>query len=256
MSNTPRRLHSVANALRLMEELADLPEGVGVSELSRRMGLGKSTVHLLLSTLVERGFAEKASEGVYRLGISAFEVGSAVPDSARFGGALAKPMRRLADASGEAVSLAVRRGSDAIFVQRFESASILRAEIRIGTRMPVHSCASGKILMSEMDRAEIDALFPSASLPFVTIHTLRKKSLLLRELEVVRREGYALNNEEYTEQVRGAAAGIRDGSGLLVAALSIAGPMGRFQPNQWVEALMDTADEMQQIMSSRSAGLT
>ncbi|MQA08651.1 MAG: helix-turn-helix domain-containing protein [Pseudonocardiaceae bacterium] len=248
MSNNPRRINSVSNALRLLTELADVPEGAGISELAARLELGKSTVHLLLATLADHGFVERLDGGNYRLGIAVFEVGSAVPESSRFGGALAPPMRRLADLSGEAVSLAIRRGRDAIIVQRFESASILRAEIKIGTRMPVHSCGSGKVFLADLDRAEIDALFPRETLPPVTKYTLRKKSTLLRQIADIRRQGYATNDEEFHDEVRGIATGVTDKHGATVAALSIAGPIPRFRPDDWLAELLETANRMSEIL--------
>ncbi|WP_199433791.1 IclR family transcriptional regulator [Qaidamihabitans albus] len=253
MSNAPRRVNSVSNALRLLAQLADSPDGLGVSALATRLELGKSTVHLLLATLADHGFVERLDTGSYRLGIAAFEIGSAVPESTRFGGALAPPMRRLADLSGEAVSLAIHRGRDAIIVQRFESASILRAEIRIGTRMPVHSCGSGKVFLAELDRDELDALFPTETLPAVTRYTTRRKPVLLRQLAEVRRQGYATNDEEYTDEVRGIATGVRDRHGRVAAALSIAGPNPRFRPSQWLGELTETADRMSKILATSVA---
>lgn len=246
MSN-PRRVKSVSNALRLLAQLAGSPEGLGVSDLAARLDLGKSTVHLLLATLSDHGFVERQEAGNYRLGIAAFEIGTAVPESSRFGGALAAPMRRLADLSGESVSLAIHRGRDAIIVQRFESAAILRAEIRIGTRMPVHSCGSGKIFLAELTRDELDALFPTDTLPRVTRYTIRRKSALLRQLAEVKQHGYATNDEEYTDEVRGIATGVRDRQGRIVAALSIAGPIPRFRPSEWLDELTKAADRMSPI---------
>lgn len=253
MSNLPRRVNSVSNALRLLVQLADRPDGLGVSELAARLHLGKSTVHLLLATMADHGFVERLESGSYRLGIAAFEIGSAVPESSRFGGALAAPMRRLADLSGEAVSFAIHRGRDAIIVQRFESASILRAEIRIGTRMPVHSCGSGKIFLSEMNREELDALFPTDTLPAVARYTMRKKSALLRQLNDVRRQGYATNDEEYTDEVRGIATAVRDRDDRAIAALSIAGPVSRFRPSEWLAELIETTERMSTTLTTRVA---
>lgn len=254
-SPAPRRVNSVSNALTVLARLADRPDGLGVSDLAGRLGLGKSTVHLLLTTMADHGFVERRDNGTYRLGIAAFEIGSAVPESSRFGGILAVPMRRIADLSGEAVSLAIHRGRDAIIVQRFESASVLRAEIRIGTRMPLHSCGSGKLFLSEMDTEALDALFPSDTLPAVTRYTLRSKAALQRQLADVRKQGYATTDEEYHDEVRGIAVPIRDCEGRIAAALSIAGPNSRFRPSEWIDELNNGAARMAEILASRSLGL-
>lgn len=252
MSNGPRTSSTVATALRLLKLLAEHPEGIGISEIARRMEIGKSSAHLLASTLVQQEFALRNDEGLYGLGIAAFEVGSAVPDAARFGGELLAPMRELADISGEAVSLAIPRNRDAVIVQRFETKHVLRAEIGVGTRMPLISCASGKVLLAAMPEAEIDNLYPGEELPRVTRHTLRSKaSLKATVLPVVREQRYALTEGEYAEGITGIAAGIADASGSLVAALSVAGPSSRFDPEEWVAPLLTAADAMTSLLASR-----
>ncbi|WP_394378677.1 IclR family transcriptional regulator [Saccharopolyspora spinosa] len=252
MSNGSRTSSTVATALRLLKLLAENPEGIGISDIARRLGIGKSSAHLLVSTLVQQDFALRNDESLYVLGITAFEVGSAVPDAARFGGELLAPMRELADISGEAVSLAIPRNRDAVIVQRFETKHVLRAEIGIGTRMPLVSCASGKVLLAAMSEAEIDNLYPDEELPRVTRHTLRSKaSLKATVLPVVREHRYALTEGEYAEGITGVAAGIADASGALVAALSVVSPSSRFHPAEWVDPLLTAADAMTALLASR-----
>lgn len=224
--------------------LAEHPDGMGLSDIASSSGLGKSTAHMLISTLVEHGFADRLGGGTYRLGFGAFEVGLAVPDNARFG-TLTEPMRELADQSGESVSLAVLRGLDAVIVQRFESKQILRAEIRVGTRMPLHSCASGKYLLAHMTDEEVDHLFPDKDLPAMTPASILSKRKLQSEFPQILATGFAINDEEYTEGVSGIATGVHDISRKnLVASVSIAGPISRFSPMDWKDELMRTAAAM------------
>lgn len=241
--NTSRTSSTVSNALLLLRLMAESPEGLRLSDIASSLGLGKSTSHMLVSTLVEHGFADRLPSGTYRLGLGAFEVGSAVSDSARFG-VLAEPMRELADLSGEAVSLAVQRGRDAVIVQRFESNQILRAEIRVGTRMPLHSCASGKYLLANMTDAELDALYPEEKLPTVTASSIRTKTALRQQFSGIIEAGCAANNGEYTDGVGGIATGVRDSSDRLMGALSIAGPTSRFDFRKWEDALFHTTATM------------
>jgi len=156
----------VANALQLLEALKEAGEPVPLGRLSQQLGLSKGTVHLLLSTLSEYNFVEPALvHGQYRLGLGAFEVGIAAVDHRGMPPEIAWPMERLASESLEAVSLAVQSGHDALIVRRFESAHILRAEIGVGTRMPLYASASGKSLLAEMPQARLDALYPAEDLP-------------------------------------------------------------------------------------------
>ena len=240
-----RRLRTVNNALRLLQTLSENGTSMGVSELARRLSLGKSTVHLLLQTLRAEGFVETEDDGArYRLGLGAFEVGAAALEHLKLGAHLDPPMERLAGLSKEAVSLAVRSDRHAVLVKRFESTQILRAEIRPGTRMPLHGSASGKVLLADLPREEIDELFPDERLPQVTPRTIKSKRPLLRELEETRKRGYAMNFDEFTVGVAAVAVPVRDKRGRVRGALSIAGPTARFEARQWLNELRHTAEEM------------
>lgn len=243
-----RRIGSVSNALRVLRLLAASPEGIGVTELALRMGIGKSTAHLLLQTLAADDFVVQRPDARYQLGMGALEVGAAAGGVAATGGPLTEELHALADASSEAVSLAAASGQDAIIIQRVESASVLRAEIQVGTRMPLHASASGKLLLAQMPLERVLRLFPDEHLPGVTDHTLENRAELLDQLEEVRRRGYAWNDDEYTEGVSGVAAGVRDATGSTVFALSIAGPTHRFVPQQWIDELRASADRMTAVL--------
>lgn len=251
MSNTSRTSSTVATALRVLRLLADNPGGLGITEVARALDIAKSKAHLLLATLLEQDFVERTADSRYRLGLTAFEVGSAVPDAARFGGEALAPMRALADLCGEAVSLAVPRNRDAIMIQRFETQHVLRAEIGIGTRMPLISCASGKFLLAHLPEDQVDSLYPSEALPPVTAHSIRTKSQLKATFPEIRRQGYALNDEEYADGISGIATGVADSGGHYVAALSVAGPSSRFRADQWVGPLAEAARQMTDLLSSR-----
>ncbi|MFE3280274.1 IclR family transcriptional regulator [Nocardia sp. NPDC059239] len=251
MSNPSRTSSTVATALKVLRLLADNAGSMGITEVARSLDISKSKAHLMLATLLEQGFVERGSGSSYQLGLTAFEVGSAVPDAARFGGNLIAPMRTLADLSGEAVSLAVLRNRDAIIIQRFETKHVLRAEIGVGTRMPLISCASGKFLLAHMGEEQLDSLYPDEALPPVSRNSIRTKSELKLLLPDIRRNRYALNDEEYAEGIAGIATGIADGSGRYIAALSIAGPSSRFHSELWIDPLIEAAQKMTELSASR-----
>ncbi|MFI7066774.1 IclR family transcriptional regulator [Kribbella sp. NPDC050124] len=251
MSNTSRTSSTAAAALRVLRLLADNQGGMGITDVARSLDIGKSKAHLLLATLLEQGFVERSADSRYQLGLTAFEVGSAVPDAARFGGDLITPMRALADLSGESVSLAVPRNRDAIIIQRFETKHVLRADIGVGTRMPLFSCASGKFLLAHMPEQQVDSLYADEVLPRRSENSTRTKSELKAAFPEIRRQGYAVNNEEYAEGISGTATGVADRHGQYIAALSVAGPTSRFRAEQWIEPLMEAAQKMTELLSSR-----
>lgn len=239
-------------ALRVLRLLAEHPDGLGVSDISRRLEIGRSTAHLLLSTLAEQEFATQTGERRYVLGFTAFEIGAAVPDTTRFGGKVLGPMRELADLSGEAVSLAVPRNRDAVIVQRFESQQVLRVDIGIGTRMPMVTCASGKVMLAAMPEEEVDRLYPNEELPSTTRHSVRTKAELKASvLPEVRIRRYATTLGEFAEGIDGVGAGITDRRGAIIACLSVAGPSSRFDCDKWAETTVATADAMTEILARR-----
>lgn len=233
----------------MMRVLSNSQRPMGVSELSQVLGVGKSTVHLLLKTLAGEDFVERApGSSKYRLGLGLFEMGAAAVEQVGYGLRLSPAMERLANESGEAVSLAVQSGESVIVLQRFESVHVLRTDIHPGTRMPLYASASGKVLLADMPEEAIDALYPSEELPPVANGTVRAKSDLKNQLDRVRKCGWATSTDEYVDGVAATAAAVRDHTGRVVAALSIAGPTTRFDVEHWSDRLLEVALEISKIL--------
>lgn len=217
--------------------IAAADEPVGVSEIARRTGVSKSTVHLSIQTMRVAGFVEQDEpSGRYVLGLAAAQLGAAALGQSRLIAAVAGPMRELAERSSEAVSLGVRSGDEVVFIKRYETSHVLRTSIREGTRMPLHASASGKCILVGLSDEEILRLYPDEALPAQASNTLTGRSDLIEELARVRAQGYATSNDEYLDGVSGAAVPVRIGSEV-VASLSIAGPTARFRADEWIEDL-------------------
>jgi DNA-binding IclR family transcriptional regulator len=237
-----------------MRVLSYSQQPMGVTELSQVLGCGKSTVHLLLKTLAGEDFVERASNSSkYRLGLGLFEMGAAAVEQVGYGLRLSPPMERLATETGEAVSFAVRSGDSAIVLQRFESVHVLRTDIRPGTRMPLHGSASGKVLLADMSDEVIDSLYPAGELPPLASRTIRTKSALKTELNRVRECGWATSTNEYVDGVAATAAGVRDQTGRVVGALSVAGPTTRFDVQRWADRLLQVAAEVSKLLGHIAA---
>ncbi len=257
LSKERRQLKTVVNAIRVLEALRSSPEPLRLSEISTRTRLRKSTVHLLLSTLADFNFVQALDQsGYYRLGLGIFEAGMAAVDALSLPPELWPPMQELADRSLEAVSLAVRSGPSALIVKRYESAHVLRAEIGVGTRMPLHGSASGKCLLAAITPEQLAQLYPGEELPEATPPRIETKTELLQALEGVRRSGYATNKDEFVVGVSAIAAPVLDRDGSTVAALSIAGPSTRFQHRKWVQDLVATTERMSVILGYRKRSVS
>jgi IclR family transcriptional regulator, KDG regulon repressor len=221
------RLSSLANAARLMKAFSDSEYEIGISNLARRLALGKSTVHRLASTLVEAEFLEKNPEtGAYRLGLALFELGMLVRRKMSIVNEARPYLRALMEATGESVHLTVLDHASVLYVNNIASPQAIRMQSNLGARVPAHCCSEGKALLAYAPAETVDDVI-AAGLGARTPKTIVKPQRLRDELAVVRGRGYALDDEELEIGLRAAAAPIRDHRGQVVAAVSIAGPVQR-----------------------------
>ncbi|WJJ14589.1 IclR family transcriptional regulator (plasmid) [Prescottella equi] len=228
-------------ALNILCELAKADIPVGISEISRRTGYSKSTVHLSLRTMHEMNFVVQDPEsGRYGLGLAAAQLGVAAQENSQLVAMLSAPMSDLAVRSNEAVSLGVRVDSEVLFIKRFETSYALGTNIREGTRMPLHTSASGKALLMGMSNEEIRALFPDEHLPHEGSHADMHRAQLLEEIEKARQIGYVTSSDEWRLGISAAAVPVQIGNDV-VASVSIAGPTSRFRADLWVTDLLALA---------------
>jgi DNA-binding IclR family transcriptional regulator len=233
-----RLLTSTLKCLALLDTLADYPDAVGVSELGRARGLGRGTVYQQLSTLVGAGWVEQVEDGRYRLTLRATRLGHQALEMADMGLRIRPHLETLARSTGEAVSVAVFDIDAALIVQRIEPAQVLRVEIGVGTRMPLATSASGRILV--------------AFGPDYRAQRLRERGIPLPAEDVIasaRALGFAIQVDEYMEDVFGVAVPLFDLDGDLLAALSCAGPSSRFNPELAIEPLKECAEGISTLPS-------
>ena len=163
---------------------------IGVSELARRLGLGKSGVHRLLTTLVAEGLVERDPHtGGYRLGIVMFELGEAVKVHLDLHAAAGPVLAHLREQIGESSQVGVLDGVEVVYVDRLESAHSLRLFTETGRRVPAHCTSSGKVLLAHRPEQEREAFLARGPLPRLTPHTIVEPSALRDELPTVRAQG-------------------------------------------------------------------
>lgn len=228
-----RTLSSVRNAAKLLKAFSSREPELGVTELADRLGLGKSTVHRLLATLLAEDLVEQDGEtGRYRLGLAVHDLGAAVSASTDLHAAVLMPMSSLRNRTGETVHIGVLDGRQVVYVERLDSPNTLRLFVEVGRRNDAHATGTGKCLLAHISGDSLDALLAGWQLPARTPYTITDHRQLRRELLEVRRRGYAINRHESEVGVLSVAAPIRDAGGQVVAAMSVAGPLQRMEPAQ------------------------
>ena len=249
-------LSSVANSLRLIRAFSEDHYEIGISDLAKRLGLAKSTVHRLASTLLDQGMLEQnAGDGKYRLGLALFELGTLVRRKMDFTVEARPFLRTLMEKTGETVHLAILDHDSVLYIITHESKQALRMGSKVGTRVPVHSTAVGKTLLAFQPEAEV-ARIVALGLPASAPNTIVDARALQRDLALVRARHYAVDDEESEVGLRSIAAPVFSHSGNVVAAISIAGPVHRMTKKMllgWVRELVEAADAVSQRLGwSRS----
>ncbi len=221
-------LSSVTNAARVLKEFRKGNREIGVTELSRRLGIGKSTAHRLANTLAEERLLEQDPEtGAYRLGLAMYELGLLVHWYADLHEACAPVLDQLRIATSETVQVAVLDGREVVYIERRESPRTLRLFRQVGHRNDAHCTSTGKLLLACLPPEKLAATVRGWKLRAHTPHTITRTDVLLTQLEVVRKRGWAENINEAEVGVASVAAPIRNGLGEVIAAVSIAGPVQR-----------------------------
>jgi IclR family transcriptional regulator, KDG regulon repressor len=202
---------------------------LGVSELARRLGLGKSTVHRILATLLVDGFVERTPDDRYRLSLRFYEIGQQVAASSELR-ELAHPiLERLRNDSGETAHLAVLAGADVVYLDRLESPHMIRVMTRAGRRRAAHATSSGKCLLA-FGSASAVAEVVDGGLPRLGPRSVTTAQQLARALTDVRAKGYSVSVDESAANIVSVGAPVFDGAGGCVAAVSVAGTISRMPP--------------------------
>lgn len=218
-------VQSVDRALDVLEALVVAGGAVGVTDVARRVGLPQGTTHRLLLALADRGYVRREADRKYAVGLAAMRLGDA---AYRGLGVLARDhLRSLVELTGETANLAVLEGSAMMYAAQSPSPHTLRIFAEVGRRVPVHSTAVGKATLAAMPEPEAQALIAALDLVASTPHTRADRTSLLTELERVRADGFAIDEEEQELGVRCVAVALPTVAGLR-AAVSVSGPAERF----------------------------
>jgi IclR family acetate operon transcriptional repressor len=217
---------AVENALRLLQLYRER-EVLGVSETARLLGVGRSTAHRLLTTLRAHGFVVQDSARAYRVGPALRELGAAIAESGAVRARCRVYMQALCDELGETVNLVSLRGSDAVFLDSVESRRPLRVAGREGVVLPAHAVSAGKALLAALPVDVVRELYADEALAALTERTLRTRTALEAQLEIVRRRGYAVNVGESERGITAAACVIPGRAASERLAIAVSAPSSR-----------------------------
>lgn len=242
----------VYKALQVLLALGDEPTPLSLTEICHRVRMPKTTVFRYLQTLATTGFVRHDREqDVYHLGARLFELGRLAGQQMRIRDIALPMMTELRDRFNEAVNLGILDGEDVVYVEMVESRHALRMQATLGSRDPAYATALGKAMLAYMDETARRRHLPARLTPR-TVNTLRTRAALLQALEQVRRDGYAVDEEENEDGARCIGAPIFEYPGRVTAAVSIAAPTARLHPEMVSKIAAAVKDAAAQI--SRQLG--
>lgn len=230
-SDTPRssgQVQSVCKAMELLSCLAQAGGPLSLGELSRRTEIPKATAHGLLSSLLSCAVVEQSAEdGKYRLGVRLFEYGCAVSRGWNVLEAASGPMRRVAEETGESVSLAALDREDVLILDSADAHSNFRVVSEKGTRLPLHCTSQGKLLLAYLPESRRRSLLRTCGFAAYTPHGHTDAASLERELPEILARGYAIENGEYRIGLRSVSAPVFDVNGQAAYAVCVVGMFRR-----------------------------
>lgn len=220
--------NSTLRALDVLEYLASHSDGIGVTDVSKGLGLDKSTTYRILNTLKYRGYVvqDKTSKK-FRLGVKILELSHKVSAQMELKMAAAPVLSQLVKMYNETAHLGVLDRGEVLYVDTKECSQFMRITSHIGLRNPVHCTALGKAILAFLPEERVEQICKEKGMKRFTKNTITRIDDLKNELKKIRRLGYAVDNRELYESTRCIAAPVRNHEGKVVGAISISAPANR-----------------------------
>ncbi|TDG03923.1 IclR family transcriptional regulator [Paraburkholderia guartelaensis] len=213
--------------LRILAEFSAREPVLGAPELSRRIGIPRTTTFRLLQTLEALGFIERANgDRQYRLSVAVLRLGFEYLSSLELTDFGTPLLERLRDATGLSTHLLIRDGRDVVFVAKAQTREPMFSSVKVhvGTRLPAHATVHGQVLMGDLTLAELRTLYPEKQLERYTERTPATVADLYARVREFAQQGYAVSEASFETGISVVSAPVRDQSGRIVAALTATVP--------------------------------
>ena len=251
----PATIQSVQRAAAILQSFTKIDAELSVTTLSEQLGLHKSTVSRLLSTLQQEDLVEQNPEtGKYRLGLGLVTLAGIVLDRIDLREIAYPYSVTLAELTQETVNVVVLSSGECMNIGGVDSPKPIQYIGRIGRRTPLHCTSAGKVLLAYMSPEKRHEILPH-NLPGFTTKTIIDYQHLTQVLNQIQAQGYAITHEEHQEGLSAIAAPIRNHAAQVIAALTVSGPTYRLasaEINRFIEPVTDTA----RLISSRLGYIT
>lgn len=248
-------LQSLAKGMHVLHTLANSQKPLGLVDLSRRAGTNNATVTRICHTLAELGYVRRDRQRRFHLTPKLLSLGYASMNSLNWRQVAQHYLEQLAEKTGETVNFSVLQGNELMYLVRINNTGrILPFELQVGSRLPLHCTSMGKSLLAFLAKEDLDRILAGYEFSLLTHRTISNEKDFRQELARVKRQGYALNDEELSVGLRSVSAPIMDSAGQAIAALNIAVPTKRVSREKLEQRLaplaMKTAGKIQRALGT------
>jgi IclR family pca regulon transcriptional regulator len=244
---------SLERGLTVIRALSVPGHGRTLSDVARDTGLTRASARRFLLTLEQLGYV-RSEDRRFTLTPRALELGYAFLSSLTLPQIAQPHLRELVERVHESSSVSMLDGGDVVYVVREPTQRIMTVSISVGTRFPAYATSMGRVLLAALDDPELDAFLAQAELTPLTAKTVTTKAALRREIDRVRRQGWALVDQELEDGLRSVASPIRDASGAVVAAINLSTHASRRTPQkiraELLPPLLDAAGAIERDLAA------
>src|SRR5471032_2793489 len=245
-------VQSIERAFAIAEEIARNREGIGLAELSKRVGLHNSTTFHLVKTMVQLGYVSQLAESrKYRIGRRMFTLAAGAMDEIELVSVATPVLEKLTRETGEYSHFAIRSGEQIVVVAKTAGTGIFQMVDRTGAVRPAHATALGKVLLAALSPSQLERYLETCEFRKFTAKTIVERDALRREIEEVRRKGLAFDDGEFDPEARCVAVPVRDFTGRVAGAIGMSGPMWRLS----LQALQEKSKYVREAAVDLSAEL-
>jgi DNA-binding IclR family transcriptional regulator len=221
-------VQSIGRAFAIMEEVARNREGIGLAELSKRVGLHNSTTFHLIKTMVSLGYIRQIKDGKrYRIGRPLFALAASALDEIEMVSLATPVLEDLSRDTGESAHFAVRMGDSVVVLARTMGPGAFQLADRVGVVRPAYCTALGKVILAALTPEQLGRFLERIELVPVTASSITEPEALRRDLDGVRQSGVAFDDCEFNPEVRCVAVPVMDFTGQTIGAIGISGPVWR-----------------------------
>lgn len=248
------RVPGLERGLRILAEFSPREPVLGAPELSKRLGIPRTTVFRLLQTLESLGFLERADrDRNYRLSVAVLRLGFEYLSSLELTDVGLPLIEALRDSTGLSTHIVIRDGRDVVFVAKAQSHAMTfgSVKVNVGTRLPAHATTHGHVLMGDLTLDDLRQLYAGVTLERFTTHTPDTVEELYGRIQADAMRGYVVSESSFEQGISAVSAAVRNGKGRIAAVVAATIPGARIDPTLVERGLIDKVRRTAEQLSLR-----